>query len=82
MMMDLNQCRKVHDLKRIGVNATDYAGYLCEIWADDITFLSEYGKTADTAVRKGLRSLARKRRELTRAAKATGAPTTEIPTVN
>ena len=61
MMMDLNECRKAFTLSRIGVNATG-GGYLCEIWADDIKFLSERGRTPDTAIRKGLRLLAKKRR--------------------
>jgi len=68
-MMDLNECRKTFALSRIGVNATG-GGYLCEIWADDIKFLSERGRTPDTAIRKGLRLLAKKRRALAKAGAA------------
>lgn len=66
MMMDLNECLKAFKLSRIGINAVGW-GYLCEIWADDIKFLSEHGRTPDTAIRKGLKLLAKKRRETAKA---------------
>jgi len=64
--MDLKHCRKANNLSRIGINSTDY-GYLCEVWADDLKFISASAQSADVAVRKALRLVSNQRRELAKA---------------